>query len=158
VSDSGDLLDKTDALLGRYRGSVKPVLEADFPVLTDIIAESESAIGIAEVDSVIAPPTQSPASADDLSEDRILQEVMLALAPRIESVLGDSMKERLEEHVRVTLQTLSEQLRLDVEAQVRIAVSRAVEQVLSDKQSINRTSMIDQSKLSITARGAASTP
>ena len=133
MSDSGDLLDKADALLGRYRGGVKSNIENDFPVLIEIVGEFESDIGISHMDSTIAPPPQMPAPADDFSEDRILRDAMLALAPRIEAVLGDTMKERLEEHVRITLQTLSEQLRLDIETLVRIAVSRAIEDLLSDK-------------------------
>lgn len=134
MSESGDLLDKADALLGRYRGGVKPAVETDFPVLTEIVGESGRDVGISGMEEVIAPPTQRPGSVDDISEDRILREVMLALAPRIESVLGDSMKERLEEHVRSMLQTLSDQLRLDIETLVRIAVSRAIEELLPDKK------------------------
>jgi hypothetical protein len=133
VSDSDDILGKTDALLGRYRGAVKPAPDSDFPVLTEVIGEADLNAGAFPAEEVIPPRIQGTV-ADSLSEDRILEEVLRALAPRIDEILGDPLKERLEDHVRNALQTLTDQMRLDVEALVRIAVSRAVEQVLSDKK------------------------
>jgi hypothetical protein len=132
VSDPDDILGKTDALLGRYRGGVKPATEGDFPVLTEVIGEADLAAGALAADDVIARRIQG-AGVEGVSDDRILQEVLRALAPRIDEILGDPLKERLEDHVRNMLQTLTDQMRMDVEALVRIAVSRAVEQVLSEK-------------------------
>jgi len=134
VSDSNHLLDKTDALLGRYRGGANPAADADFPVLTEIVsAPGIDPVGLAAADFMESPRPEVPAAAG-LPDDHLLQEVMRVLAPRIDEILGDPLKERLEDHLRSALQPLADQVRIDIEAMVRIAVSRAVEQVLSEKK------------------------
>lgn len=134
MSDSNDLLDKTDALLGRYRGGASHAVDGDFPVLTEIV----SAQGIDPDDHATTDFTESPTPevlpAASVPDDHLLQEVMRVLAPRIDEILGEPLKERLEDHLRSALQPLAGQVRIDIEAMVRIAVSRAVEQVLSEKK------------------------
>lgn len=133
MSDPDDLLGKTDALLGRYRGA-RPSGEADFPVLTEVVSDPAAGPAATFADAPDIAPAIGHAAVEAPPQDRLLQEVMLALAPKIEEILGDPLRERLEEHLRSTLQTLAGQVRIDLEALVRIAVSQAVERVLSEKK------------------------
>jgi hypothetical protein len=134
VNDSDDLLDKTDALLGRYRGGSNHAPDADFPVLTEIVAAPGIEATGFPVMEVMPPQAPKIPAAGNWQDDHLLQEVMRALEPRIEEILGDPLKERLEDHLRPLLDTLTSQIRIDIETLVRIAVSRAVEQVLSEKK------------------------
>lgn len=133
MSDPNDILGKTDALLGRYRGGSKPAADLDFPVLTEVISADDLNIGPSQ--AAIAAPLQPQGTVarGELGEDRILQEVLRALAPQIDTILGDPLKELIEENVHQTIQGLTDQIRADLEVLLRAAMSRAVEQVLSEK-------------------------
>lgn len=139
MSDSRDLIDKTDALLGRYRGNAKPDPESDFPVLTDVYEQRQSpdsppeaaARGFAgKVDIAAAHPLDSR----ELREELLANEVLRQLVPYIEEALGDPLRERLDEHLRRALAALTGQVRIDIETLVRQAVSQAVDRVLSEKK------------------------
>ncbi|MFM9970758.1 MAG: hypothetical protein ACKVQK_20390 [Burkholderiales bacterium] len=131
--ESRDLLDKTDALLGRYRGGAKNSSDSEFPVLTEVLGANQAIPTLHEPTVTNEPPVLCTELPKFVDEDRLLREVMLALEPKITEILGAPLKVRIEEHVRDTLESVAEKVRVEVEALVRIAVSRAIEQVLSDK-------------------------
>jgi len=136
VSDARDLIEKTDALLGRYRGNSRFGPESDFPVLTDIYpqgpisgspAENSVVRKTGSDDKQAEQSTESP----DFREDQLVAEVLRQLASHIDEVLGDPLRERIEEHLRNTLTTLTGQVQIDIENLVRVAVSQAVNRVIS---------------------------
>lgn len=139
MSDSRDLIDKTDALLGRYRGNSKSNPESDFPVLTDIYNQGQIP-GSPPQASANGVPGKGGIPAANLSDSRELREAMLVdevlrlLAPHIDEALGDPLKERLDEHLRRALAALTVQVRIDIEALVRVAVSQAVDRAFSEKK------------------------
>ena len=136
VSDSRDLIDKTDALLGRYRGNIKSNPESDFPVLTDIysprpLATENSASGVTGTSDIQAA---NYLDSREVREDLLVDEVLRLLAPHIDAALGDPLRERLDEHLRRALSALTGQVRIDIETLVRVAVSQAVDRALSEKK------------------------
>jgi len=139
VSDSRDLIDKTDALLGRYRGNSKSNPESDFPVLTDIYKQGQlpgsppqgSASGVPGKGCI---PTANLSDSRELREAMLVDEILRLLAPHIDEALGDPLRERLDEHLRRALAALTGQVRIDIEALVRVAVSQAVNRAFSEKK------------------------
>ena len=110
MSDSRDLIDKTDALLGRYRGAQKSIAETDFPVLTEVFevavpaaapapASTPAPAPTAPMTAVARPPLQT-AEPPQFREDQLVEEVLRRLAPHIDEALGTPLKERLDEHLR----------------------------------------------------------
>ena len=102
MSEPKDVVEKADALLGRYR-------PGDVPLLTDVV---ESA-------------TPSPAPAVPLSEaqlrdleNRIIQRVLEAIQPALAQLLEPA------------LGALTEQVKAQAEAFVRAAVANALEREL----------------------------
>ena len=135
MSDSRDLIDKTDALLGRYRGNTKSNPESDFPVLTDIFDQRQLPISPPEGStSKSGISTANHIDSRELHEAWLVDEVLRLLAPHIEEALGDPLRERLDEYLRTALAALTGQVRIDIEKLVRVAVSQAVDRALSEKE------------------------
>ena len=135
MSDSRDLIDKTDALLGRYRGNTKSNPEDDFPVLTDIFDQRRLPVsppGGSDGENGIAAANHL--DSRELDETLLVDEVLRLLAPHIEEALGDPLQERLDESLRRALAALTGQVRIDIEKLVRVAVSQAVDRALSEKK------------------------
>ena len=143
MSDSRDLIDKTDALLGRYRGAQKSIAETDFPVLTEVFevavpaaapapASTPAPAPTAPMTAVARPPLQT-AEPPQFREDQLVEEVLRRLAPHIDEALGTPLKERLDEHLRRALTALTGQVRIDIETLVRVAVSEAVDRAMAEK-------------------------
>jgi len=137
VSDSRELLEKADALLGRYRQGAAgdpdiPVLTevVEFPVLQREVPPEASAV---PVESDLGSPSAArPAPGDlDLLEIEIRTRVLGALRAEIASVLEEPLRVRLEDHFRLALTTLTGQLKLDIEALLVKAVDRAVKTELA---------------------------
>ncbi len=131
MSDARDLIDKTDALLSRYRGNSRFGLESDFPVLTEVypqreVSESPSGIAVSGNTGISEGPTGALPESPDFRVDLLVAEILRQLAPHIDEVLGEPLKERLEEHLRNALPALTEQVRIDIKNLVRVAVSQAV--------------------------------
>ena len=135
MSDSRDLIDKTDALLGRYRGNTKSNPEGDFPVLTDIVDQRQLPISPPEGSTgKNGISTANHIDSRELHEAWLVDEVLRLLAPHIEEALGDPLRERLDECLRTALAALTGQVRIDIEKLVRVAVSQAVDRALSEKE------------------------
>jgi hypothetical protein len=135
VSDSRDLIDKTDALLGRYRGNTRAIPESDFPLLTDVYDQSQLPIsppeGFAEKGGI---PASTGIDPRELREAVLVDEILRLLAPHIEEALGDPLRDRLDECLRRALAALTEQVRIDIETLVRDAVSQAVDRATAEKR------------------------
>ena len=139
MSDSRDLIDKTDALLGRYRGNAISNPESDFPLLTDIYDQPKSAYsppegsagGVAGNGGI---PAANHPDSPEFREALLVDEVLRLLAPHIDEALGEPMRARLDEHLRRALAALTGQVRIDIETLVRVAVSHAVDRALSEKK------------------------
>ena len=139
MSDSRDLIDKTDALLGRYRGNSKSNPESDFPVLTDIYSQGQIPGSPPQGSASSVPgtggiPTANLSDSRELREAMLVDEVLRLLAPHIDEALGDPLRERLDEHLRRALAALTGQVRIDIEALVKAAVSQAVDRAFSEKK------------------------
>lgn len=125
MSNSDDLLGKADALLQRYRATGKAAAE-DIPVLTEVVAESG-----ARPRAPGGPATEPPKSTLDELEQRLRKSVLDALGPNVVSSLEEPLRTMIEERLRRALGAVADQVRADVEALVRDAVTRAVEQEIS---------------------------
>ena len=112
MSESDDILHKTDALLVRYRGA--PSVEEDVPLLTDIIDEPTKQVTRETAspgsESLAAAPAPFPAHTNLAIEEQVISAAM----GRIASVLDERL-----------LQITSE-----VRAIGRIAVEEAVREAL----------------------------
>jgi len=116
MSDSDELVRKTDAFISRYRPGAA---QNDFPVLTEVVAGA-------------APPPASAAgdpSEPELREleQRLRQQLQDAIVPFVVNFLEEPLRARLEQHLQRALAAVAEQTRADVESLVREAIGRAVE-------------------------------
>ena len=139
MSDPRDLIDKTDALLGRYRGAPKTAPEIDFPVLTEVYDHRAAPPSAPEVMASAstgnnAMPPAHAAESNAYREDLLVEDVLRRLAPHIDEALGLPLKERLDEHLRRALSALTGQVRIDIETLVRAAVSEAVDRALAERK------------------------
>jgi hypothetical protein len=123
---SDDLLKKADALLQRYHPAGKPGSE-EIPVLTEVVAESGARPRAAGGPATEPPPKST---LDEL-EQRLRKSVLDALGPNVVSSLEEPLRTMIEERLRRALGAVADQVRADVEALVRDAVTRAVEQEIS---------------------------
>jgi predicted transcriptional regulator len=124
MSDSDDLLGKADAFLKRYRASGTSARE-DVPVLTEVIAETAAQ----SAQSSLGRPAQVGPTRAELREleQRLKQSILDAIGPYVANILEEPLRARLEAHLQRTLDTLSSQVRADIETLIREAVARAVE-------------------------------
>ena len=126
MSDSKDLLEKTDAFLKRYRPSAKTARD-DVPVLTDVVTEPQT----------LPPQTgasgkTSPANAEFHElEQKLRQSLLDAIGPRVANILEEPLRVRVEAHLKRVLPTLTDQIKSDIESLVRDAVARAIEQEIA---------------------------
>ncbi|HEY7675408.1 MAG TPA: hypothetical protein VH867_09355 [Burkholderiales bacterium] len=135
MSDSKDLVEKADAFLKRYHPAPTSARE-DVPVLTEVVAEATPS----------PPPAGSTASTapaktqlTDL-EQKLRQSLLDAIAPRVASILEEPLRIRVEAHLKRALPALADQIKLDIEALVRDAVARAVEQEVARLRGPSRNS------------------
>ena len=136
MSDSGEILKKADALLGRYGRSARPELQ-EFPVLTEVIELHASAVpsvsppAIGEDNDAVSRSVD-PAHLREL-ETRIGDEVHQVVASALAQVLGEPLRERLEVHLNAAVDTVSAQVRSDLEAMVQAAVAEAIARLMDEK-------------------------
>ena len=138
MNDSPDLIDKTDALLSRYRGNPISNQESDFPILTDIydhhpLPVSPTISSVGDTTGTGENPTVEYSDSLKIREKLVVDEVLRKLAPHIDEVLGDPLRVRLDEQLRNTLTALTHQVHIDIETLVKAAVSQAVDHVVSKK-------------------------
>ncbi len=123
MSDSKDIIEKTDAFLKRYHPSPKAKQE-DIPVLTDVVTEpSPPAVEATQPSTPQATPAKS---------------LVDAAIPRVIAALEGPLKQHIETHLGRVLPALTEQIRRDIEALVRETVARAVEQEIARLRSASR--------------------
>ena len=137
MSDSRELFDKADALLGRYRGERDPGAEPDYPVLTEIVepAQQPSAQPAATepADAALSVEPAAAAGSTRLADEqlraielRVLEQLEPALQPLVEAAFRQALSEQFEQQLRWMLQEFTEQAKADVEAQLRERLSEAV--------------------------------
>ena len=126
MSDSKDLLEKTDAFLKRYHPSAKTARD-DVPVLTDVVTEPQT-----------LPPqagagTKTPPGYAEFHEleQKLRQSLLDAIGPRVANILEEPLRVRVEAHLKRVLPTLTDQIKSDIESLVRDPVARAVEQEIA---------------------------
>jgi len=132
VSDSRELLEKADALLGRYRQNGGG--DSDIPVLTEIVEysvlrhEARTERPAAQVEADVGRPGALHPSPDDLErlEMEISRRVLASLRAELASALEEPLRVTLEDHFHRALTALASQLTLDIETLLREAVVRAV--------------------------------
>ena len=132
MSDSRELLDKANALLGRYRQNAAG--DPDIPVLTEVVEFPVSRRDV-RTDSPAVPVEKEPGrpsvlhpSGGDLErlELEISRRVLASLREEIASVLDEPLRARLDDHIRRALAAITGQLTLDIETLLHEAVDRAV--------------------------------
>jgi len=126
MSDSKDLVEKADAFFKRYHPNPTSARE-DVPVLTEIVTEPQSGLPPAG-SATSATPAKTPLT--DL-EHKLRQSLLDAIAPRVANILEEPLRIRVEAHLKRALPALADQIKLDIEALVRDAVTRAVEQEIA---------------------------
>jgi len=121
VSDSDDLVRKTDAFLSRYRPSAIPAQD-DFPVLTEAVSSTAMA-------PFVDARTAGRLTETELREieQRLRQHLLDAIGPYVENSIEESLRVRLESHLQRALAAFTDQVRADVETLVHDAVARAIE-------------------------------
>ncbi|MGB7541229.1 MAG: hypothetical protein WBM28_04335 [Burkholderiales bacterium] len=125
MSDSDDLVRKTDAFLSRYRPSAAPAQD-DFPVLTEVVGNTAA-----------ARPVEAPAAGTltetELQEikQKLRQQLLDAIGPYVTNFLDESLRVRLESHLQRTLASFTDQVRADVEALVQESIVKAVEHAVT---------------------------
>src|SRR5882672_11495691 len=117
MSEPDDLLGKADAFLKRYHPSPAPASD-DIPVLTEVV--SASAGKTAREPS--ADKTRDSGLTLREIEQGLTLRVLEAMQPQIAKFFEESLRARLEDHLRRSLATLTGQVRADVESMVRDAV------------------------------------
>jgi hypothetical protein len=124
MSKSDDRPGGTDALLQRTRSTGKPAPE-DIPVLTEVVAESGA--------RAAGGPATEPPPKSTLTEleQRLRKSVLDALGPNVVNSLEEPLRAMIEERLRRALGAVADQVKADVEALVRDAVARAVEQEIA---------------------------
>jgi hypothetical protein len=125
VSDSDDLVKKTDAFLSRYRPSTVPA-QSDFPVLTEAVG------------NITRAPSMDARTATRLTEtefqeieQKLRQQLLDAIGPYVENFLEESLRVRVESHLQRALAVFTNQVRADIETLVHDAVARAIELEIS---------------------------
>lgn len=121
MSDSDDLLGKADAFLQRYRPAAK---SEEIPVLTEVVSDSGAPPRAAGGPATEPPPRST---LEEL-EQRLRKNVLDALGPNVVKSLEEPLRAMIEERLRRALGAVADQVKADVEALVRDAVARAVEQ------------------------------
>ncbi len=121
MSDSDDLVRKTDAFLSRYRPSASPAQD-DFPVLTEAVGSTATA------------PSVDARKAGRLTEtelheieQQLRQQLLEAIGPYVENFLEESLRVRVETHLQRALAAFTDLVRADIETLVHNAVARAIE-------------------------------
>jgi hypothetical protein len=122
MSEPEDLLGKADAFLKRYHPS--RTAAHDVPVLTEVISEAREA----PAQPGPAPAAQSAQAGNELVEleQRLKQSILDAVASHVVKAVEEPLKARLDAHLQRALVALSAQVRTDLEALIREAVTRAV--------------------------------
>jgi hypothetical protein len=121
MSDSRDLFEKADALLGRYRGENRP--DADFPVLTEVV----------EVLPAPGEGTRDRARMGEQQVEQLRARLLEKLQPDIEALVSSALeaaRPAVEEQLRVAASALLAQAESDVRARVREIVDQAVRETL----------------------------
>jgi hypothetical protein len=124
VSDSGDLVKKTDTLLARYRGRGKAP-EPDFPVLTEVVDS-----GGPEPEPPPSGDVPPPEMQDADKEAHAAEQLRLYLQAELTAKLKQALHEGTEERMRAALEQIKVDLDARLEAAVADAVARAVEDLL----------------------------
>jgi hypothetical protein len=121
VSDSDDLVRKTDVFLSRYRPPALPAQD-DFPVLTEAVS------------SIATAPSVDARKAGRLTqtelyeiEQELRQQLLGAIGPYVENFIEESLRVHLESHLQRALASFTDQVRADIETLVHDAVARAIE-------------------------------
>ena len=140
MSDSDDLLGKADAFLKRYHPSPVPASD-DIPVLTEIVpAAAGRPSSEPSADKSHGGGLKDPALRE--IEQRLRQRVIEAIQPYVANFLDESLRARLEDHLRRSLAALTDQVRADIETLMHDAVAKAVEGAVAE---IRKSSQGDRS-------------
>jgi hypothetical protein len=136
MSDSDDLLGKADAFLKRYHPSAAPASD-DIPVLTEVVpAPAERPNREPSADKSQDSVPKDPDSRE--IEQRLRQRVIEAIQPYIANFLDESLRARLEDHLRRSLAALTDQVRADIETLMRDAVAKVVEGAVAEIRKSSR--------------------
>jgi hypothetical protein len=128
MSDSDDLLGKTDAFLKRYRPSAAPAPD-NIPVLTEVVSVAPVQSGS---DGSAEKPPDSQLTKTELREfEQKLIRVFKAIDPYVAEVLGEPMRVRMEEHLRGMLAALTAEAKADIDNMIREAVARAIQEEIA---------------------------
>jgi hypothetical protein len=125
MSEPDDLLGKADAFLKRYRPT-SSAARSEVPVLTEVIAEAPATPA---QPGPAAAPQEGQETKTDLAEleHRLKQSILDAVASHVAKVVEEPLKSRLDAQLQRALVTVSAQVKADLEALIRDAVTRAVE-------------------------------
>jgi DNA-binding transcriptional MocR family regulator len=133
MSDSGELLKKADALLGRYRGGARGP-DSDFPVLTEVVEPQQGSAPPqpAHGKEDASPSPVIPAAQLRELEARVIRQVKQRVESYLASELDQPLRERLDVYLSAAHEAVAGQMRVDLESMVQTAVSEAIAQALAD--------------------------
>jgi hypothetical protein len=125
-----DLINKTDALLDRYRFRSTDRSGSEYPTLTEILPKNPSHEALEPISThlEIGETQSTPDAPRNQNDDSsLIEEVLRVLNPEIDSIAKDLVSKRLEEDIREFANSMAIEIRKDVESSVRIAIGRAIE-------------------------------
>lgn len=133
VDEADEVLGRADALLFRHRGARPPstaqesgAAEADFPVLTEVVGQSETTPGTAGA-------AQPADTVQDLMLDQIERDLRLSLLDQMRPELERLIEMRVNERLDKSLGDIMERTKNEFATELRRAVREALAQVVDDE-------------------------
>ena len=130
MSNPEDLIDKTNALLGRYR-SPAPTTTSDFPTLTEVVTSpappSSSALAA-------PPPPAEDASRIKLDREALLKEILNRVTTDLNLALDARIHTLVTSHLDNAIQQASQAVQQELQRLVEECVGRALDQALSSSE------------------------
>ncbi len=130
MSDSDRLFQKADALLGRYRGDIRPTPQPDYPILTEVVEK------LADSPSEPAKRAlQTAYSETDLQtlEASVMERVIRTLPALLAEISTQPQQAaRIRELLDHALRDLAEASRSTLQARVAALVSEAVQAAITE--------------------------
>jgi hypothetical protein len=124
MADSDELLRKTDALLGRYRGAPRGDEQSDFPVLTEVV-DNDTGAGLEARQGGGNDSAASHGAHTAINETDVAEQLKARLDV-VAASLADELHERLESRMQAALDEIGSELRALVDTSVAAALARAL--------------------------------
>jgi hypothetical protein len=140
MSESEDLFDKADALLGRYRGEPGKASEADFPILTEIVESPTIAAEAPAGKTMDALPHRAGISEEAAHEisRHLVETLRQSIDEALEASFGTAAMQHLQQEIgRVVQQVLTDagaRAASRIQEDIEVAVGQALTEMKAGKK------------------------